>query len=78
MLPTDNRSKSFYDILKVLENINNINNLLIEKKEKEIIDFTDKFKLKNMNDEITKAYNNKVFNALFGNIAFYSIKNYNF
>ena len=78
MLPTDNRSKYFYDILKVLENINNINNLLIEKKEKEIIDFTDKFKLKNMNDEITKAYNNKVFNALFGNIAFYSIKNYNF
>jgi len=78
MISTDKKSKYFYDILKILEKINNINNLLNEKREKEIINFSEKFKLKNLSDEITKAYNNRVFNALFGNATFYSFKNYNF
>ena len=70
LLSRDKKSKYFYDILKVIEKINNLNNLLNEKKEKELKSFCEKFKFKDLKDEVTRDEFNKVFNALFGNGAF--------
>ena len=70
LLSSDKKSKYFYDILKVIEKINNLNNLISEIREKELINFNEKFKFKDLNDDATKAYYNKIFCALFGNAAF--------
>ena len=70
LLSRDKKSKYFYDILKVIEKINNLNNLLNERKEKELKSFCEKFKFKDLKDEVTRDEFNKVFNALFGNGAF--------
>ena len=70
MLSTDKKSKFFYDILKVIEKINNLINLINEKREEEMILFNEKYKIKDLNDEVAKSYYNKAFNALFGNTTF--------
>ena len=69
ILSRDKKSKYFYDILKIIEKINNLNNLLDERKEKELKSFCEKFKYKNLKDEAAKNEFNKVFNALFGKIS---------
>ena len=74
LLSRDKKSKYFYDILKVIEKINNLNNLLNERKEKELKSFCEKFKFKDLKDEVTRDEFNKVFNALFGNGAFQYIQ----
>lgn len=70
LLSTDKKSKFFYDILKVIEKINNLINLINEKREEEMILFNEKYKIKDLNDEVAKSYYNKAFNALFGNTTF--------
>ena len=69
ILSRDKKSKYFYDILKIIEKINNLNSLLDERKEKELKSFCEKFKYKNLKDEAAKNEFNKVFNALFGKIS---------
>ena len=32
--------------------------------------FNEKYKIKDLNDEVAKSYYNKAFNALFGNLTF--------
>ena len=71
ILSSDKKSKYFYDILRVIEKINNLNNLLNERREQELKSFCEKFKYKNMKDETTKNEFNMVFNALFGNSGFH-------
>ena len=70
LLSTDKKSKYFYDILKVIEKINNLINLINEKREEEMVLFNEKYKLKDLNDEVAKSHYNKAFNALFGNTTF--------
>jgi hypothetical protein len=70
LLSTDKKSKYFCDILKVIEKINNLINLINEKREEEMILFNEKYKIKDLNDEVAKSYYNKAFNALFGNLTF--------
>ena len=70
LLSSDKKSKYFYDILKLIEKINNLNNLIKEKREKEVINFNEKYKMKDLNDEAAKANYNKIFCALFGNSSF--------
>ena len=67
---SDRKSTYLYDIIKVIEKINNLNNLVNERREKELINFSEKYKLKNLNDEDSKNHYNKVFSALFGSLAF--------
>ena len=71
LLQNDKKSEYFCDILKIIEKINNLNNLLNERREKELINFSEKFKIKDLQDEEIKSHYNKAFNALFGNSTFH-------
>ena len=70
LLSSDRKSTYLYDIIKIIEKINNLNNLVNERREKELINFSEKYKLKNLSDEDSKNHYNKVFSALFGSPAF--------
>ena len=74
LFPSDRKSKYFYDLIKIIEKINNLNNLVNERREKEIINFSEKYKLQNLNDEDSKNHYNKVFTALFGSSSFQFIQ----
>ena len=74
LYPSDRKSKYFYDLIKIIEKINNLNNLVNERREKEIINFSEKYKLQNLNDEDSKNHYNKVFTALFGSSSFQFIQ----
>ena len=67
----NNKSKYFSDILRIIEQINNLNNLIKDRREKELKNFGEKFKSTDLKDETAKTNYNKSFNALFGNAAFY-------